>query len=124
MFNFQSITLLTLVTAVLSQPTIRSLNKRQLTDPHAQVIFRSDLKDVAQGQSAEFKNLLLSTTPSNASTGYDISFVNIAETASAYRTVLESKGMPIGVSANTTLEIVCRRSCQSNEEYGVVMLRK
>lgn len=58
MVNFHSLALLTLVTSVLSKPTLRSLNLRQLADPHAQVIFRSDLKSVAQGQSPEFKNLL------------------------------------------------------------------
>ncbi|KAL8768467.1 MAG: hypothetical protein Q9194_005701 [Teloschistes cf. exilis] len=104
MVNFHSITLLTLIASVLSKPTLRSLNVRQLADPHAQVIFRSDLKSVALGQSPEFKNLLLSSTPSsNASAGYEITFVNIAESANANRAVLESKGMPLGVSQNTTL---------------------
>ncbi|KAL8639858.1 MAG: hypothetical protein Q9228_003152 [Teloschistes exilis] len=119
MVNFHSITLLTLIASVLSKPTLRSLNVRQLADPHAQVIFRSDLKSVALGQSPEFKNLLrksvtldlishlilsVSSTPSsNASAGYEITFVNIAESANANRAVLESKGMPLGVSQNTTL---------------------
>ncbi|KAI4096782.1 MAG: hypothetical protein L6R37_006923 [Teloschistes peruensis] len=104
MVNFHSLALLTLVTSVLSKPTLRSLNLRQLADPHAQVIFRSDLKSVAQGQSPEFKNLLLSSTPSsNISTGYEITFINIAESANANRAILESKGMPLGVSQNTTL---------------------
>lgn len=68
-----------------------------------QVIFRSDLKQ-GQGQSPEFKNVLLSHAKTNVSGHFDITFVDQAEKANADRGIVESRGIPLGVG-NLTLYI-------------------
>ena len=107
-----------LATAVTSTPFSYKRQDGQ------QVIFRSDLKQ-GEGQSPEFKNvfrkskeipsvvqiltMLIQHTVSHAKTNttgkYDITFVDQAEKANADRAVVESRGMPIGIDANTTLYI-------------------
>ncbi|KAL8855365.1 MAG: hypothetical protein Q9178_007997 [Gyalolechia marmorata] len=82
--------------AVTSIPTTNT--KRGSTT--ATVVFRSDLK-AGEGQSDQFKDLLLSTVANNNTAGgYDITFVNKCEKNLASGAVVKSKGIPL--TTNTT----------------------
>ncbi|KAL9135967.1 MAG: hypothetical protein Q9175_002830 [Cornicularia normoerica] len=95
------ILLIALVGVLAAAVTSTPLNhKRQ---DGQQVIFRSDLKQ-GEGQSPEFKNVLLSHVKTNVTGQYDITFVDQAEKANADRGIVESHGIPLGVG-NLTLYI-------------------
>lgn len=98
MVNFLSIALAGILAATVSSTPFN--HKRQ---DGQQVIFRSDLKQ-GDGQSPEFKNVLLSHTKTNVTGQYDITFVDQAEKANADRGIVESRGIPLSVG-NVTLYI-------------------
>ncbi|KAL8787660.1 MAG: hypothetical protein Q9213_002091 [Squamulea squamosa] len=91
MVGMRTLTLATLLAAAVSSSPLNS--KRGSTT--ATVVFRTDLK-AGEGQSDQFKDLILSTVANNNTVGgYDITFVSKCEKDVAAGAVIKSKGIPL-----------------------------